>query len=142
MSNYFTDNKDLQFTLDNLDLEEVVRHRENDYQQAKDFDYAPEDYADAKDSFKRVLELVGEIACERIAPRARIVDEEGPHFENNKVTYHPLTVKNLEELQQAKATVTKGYNGESDLYELAGDIVLYATELQHEMDARVKSTRK
>jgi len=47
-----------------------------------------------------------------------------------------------EELQQAKATVTKGYNGESDLYELAGDIVLYATELQHEMDARVKSTRK
>ncbi len=101
MSNYFNDNKDLQFTLENLDLEEVVRLREDNYQQAKDFDYAPEDYADAKDSFKRVLELVGEISGERIAPRARIVDEEGPHFENNKVTYHPLTVKNLEELQQA-----------------------------------------
>lgn len=101
MSNYFTDNKDLQFTLDNLELEEIAGLRENNYKQAKDFDYAPENYADAKDSYKRVLELVGEIAGERIAPRARIVDEEGPHFANNKVTYHPLTVKNLEELKQA-----------------------------------------
>jgi len=47
-----------------------------------------------------------------------------------------------EELQQAKATVTKGYSGETDLYELAGDIVLYASELQEEMGRRVKSPRK
>lgn len=102
MSNYFTDNKDLQFTLANLELEEIVGLRENNYKQAKDFDYAPENYADAKDNYKRVLALVGEISGERIAPRARVVDEEGPHFANNKVTYHPLTVKNLEELRQAE----------------------------------------
>lgn len=102
MSNYFTDNKDLQFTLANVDLEEIVGLRENNYKQAEDFDYAPENYDDAKDNYKRVLELVGDIAGERIAPRARVVDEEGPHFENNKVTYHPLTVKNLEELSQAQ----------------------------------------
>ena len=102
MSNYFTDNKDLQFTLANIELEEVVGLRENNYKQAEDFDYAPENYDDAKDNYKRVLELVGEISGERIAPRARVVDEEGPHFENNKVTYHPLTVKNLEELSQAE----------------------------------------
>lgn len=101
MSNYFTDNKDLQFTLANLELEEIVGLRENDYKQAKDFDYAPENYDDAKDSYKRILELVGEITGEKIAPRSRIVDEEGPHFADNKVTYHPLTVKNLEELKQA-----------------------------------------
>ncbi|MFZ5952096.1 MAG: acyl-CoA dehydrogenase family protein [Candidatus Rifleibacteriota bacterium] len=101
MSNFFTDNKDLQFTLANLELEELVALRENNYEQAKDFDYAPENFADAKDSYKRVLELVGEISGEKIAPRARVVDEEGPHFENNKVTYHPLTVKNLEDLRQA-----------------------------------------
>lgn len=102
MSNFFTDNKDLQFTLANIELEEIVGLREENYKQAKDFDYAPENYDDAKDSYKRVLELVGEISGERIAPRARVVDEEGPHFENNKVTYHPLTVKNLEELGQAQ----------------------------------------
>ncbi|GAB4279343.1 MAG: Acyl-CoA dehydrogenase C-terminal domain-containing protein [Candidatus Rifleibacteriota bacterium] len=101
MPNYFTDNKDLQFTLDNLELEEVVALREDNYKQAQEFDYAPENYADALDSYRRVLELVGEISGERIAPRARIVDEEGPHFENNKVTYHPLTIKNLEELKHA-----------------------------------------
>ncbi len=101
MSNFFNDNKDLQFTLANLELEEIVGLRENDYSQAKDFDYAPENFDDAKDSYKRVLELVGEISGEKIAPRARVVDEEGPHFENNKVTYHPLTIKNLEDLRQA-----------------------------------------
>jgi len=47
-----------------------------------------------------------------------------------------------EELQQAKATVTKGYNCESDLDELASDIVLYANDLQKEMGARVKPARK
>lgn len=101
MSNFFTDNKDLQFTLANLELNEVVKLREDNYKQAKDFDYAPENLADAVDSYKRVLEVVGEITGERIAPRSRVIDEEGPHFANNKVTYHPLTVKNLEDLKKA-----------------------------------------
>lgn len=101
MSNFFTDNKDLQFTLANLELNEVVKLREENYKQAKDFDYAPENLADAVDSYKRVLEVVGEITGERIAPRSRVIDEEGPHFANNKVTYHPLTIKNLEDLKKA-----------------------------------------
>ena len=101
MSNFFTDNKDLVFTLSNLDLEEVVRLRENNYEQSKVFDYAPENLKDAFDSYKRVLEVVGDITGERIEPRSRIIDEEGPHFANNKVTYHPLTVKNLQDLRKA-----------------------------------------
>lgn len=101
MSNFFTDNKDLVFTLNNLELEEVVSLRENNYEQSKKFDYAPENLKDAMDSYRRVLEVVGDVAGERIEPRARTIDEEGPHFENNKVTYHPLTVKNLEDLKRA-----------------------------------------
>ena len=31
MSNFFTDNKDLQFALDNLDFQEVVSLKEADY---------------------------------------------------------------------------------------------------------------
>ena len=46
-----------------------------------------------------------------------------------------------EELQQAKATVTKGYQGEEDLFELAGDIVLYAGELQNEMKEKTKTSK-
>ena len=101
MSNFFTDNRDLVFTLSNLDLEEVVKLRENNYKQAKDFDHAPENLKDAVDSYKRVLEVVGDVSGERIEPRARTIDEEGPHFATNKVTYHPLTVKNLEDLRRA-----------------------------------------
>lgn len=101
MPNFFTDNKDLVFTLNNLDLEEVVRLRENNYEQSKVFDHAPENLKDAFDSYKRVLEVVGDVTGERIEPRARTIDEEGPHFADHKVTYHPLTIKNLEDLRKA-----------------------------------------
>ena len=101
MSNFYTDNADLVFTLKNLDFEEVVTLRENGFKEADKWDYAPTDYADAMDNYDRVLAVVGEIAGERIAPRSRQVDEEGPQFENNTVTYHPLTVQNLKDLADA-----------------------------------------
>ena len=101
MSNFYTDNRDLQFTLKNLDLAEILELKENNYTECEKFDYAPEDLADAVDNFNRVLTVIGEITGERIAPRARQVDEEGPHFENGVVTYHPLTVQNLNDLKAA-----------------------------------------
>ena len=101
MSNFFSDNQDLLFTLKNIDLEEVVSVREHDYADAQKFDGSPENYADAMDNYERVLTVVGDVAGERIAPRSRQIDEEGPKFENGVVTYHPLTVKNLEDLRKA-----------------------------------------
>ena len=101
MSNFYTDNQDLLFTLKNIDLEEVVSVREQNYTEAQKYDGSPENYADAMDNFDRVLTVVGDVAGERIAPRSRQIDEEGPHFEDGVVTYHPLTVKNLEDLRKA-----------------------------------------
>ena len=101
MANFYTDNRDLVFTLKNLDLEEAVTMKEENFRFAKEFENAPVDYADACDNYDRVLKVVGEICAERIAPRSRQVDEEGPHFENGVVTYHPLTVQNLKDLTQA-----------------------------------------
>lgn len=101
MSNFFTDNKDLVFTLANIDLKEAVTLREHNFKEAEKYDHAPTNYEDAMDNYRRVLEVIGEICGERIEPRARQVDEEGPHFENNKVTYHPLTQKNLKDLKDA-----------------------------------------
>ncbi len=102
MANFYKDNTDLQFSLDNLDLAEAVALREDNYKFVKEFDSAPADFADAQDNYRRVLEVVGEICGDKIDPRSRQVDEEGPHFENNTVTYHPLTVKNLEDLKAAE----------------------------------------
>lgn len=101
MSNFFTDNPDLMFTLKNLDMEEIVALRENDYKQAEQFDYAPENYEDAMDNYKRVMTEIGEITGERIAPRSRQVDEDGPTFKDGVVKYHPLTDKNLQDLKDA-----------------------------------------
>ncbi len=101
MSNFFTDNPDLMFTLKNLEMKEIVALRENDYKQAEEFDYAPENYEDAMDNYKRVLKEIGEITGERIAPRSRQVDEEGPYFKDGVVKYHPLTDKNLKDLKDA-----------------------------------------
>ncbi|MDD3155454.1 MAG: acyl-CoA dehydrogenase family protein [Victivallaceae bacterium] len=100
MPNFYDDNQDLRFTLDNLDLSEAVKLREENYKEAVS-GTAPADYADALDNYKRILSVVGGICGDRIAPRSRTVDLEGPHFENGIVTYHPLTVQNLEDLRKA-----------------------------------------
>lgn len=101
MSNFFTDNPDLVFTLKNIGLEKVLELKEHNYTECGKFDIAPENYEDALDSYEKILTVIGSVAGERIAPRSRQVDEEGPHFENGVVTYHPLTVKNLEDLKAA-----------------------------------------
>lgn len=101
MPNFYTDNKDLQFALDNLDLEEVVALREKNFSYAKEYDNAPENLEDAVDNYRRVLTVVGDITANRIEPRSREVDEEGPEFKDGVVTYHPLTQKNLQDLKYA-----------------------------------------
>ncbi len=101
MSNFYTDNPDLMFTLENLEMEELVALREENYKQAEKFDYAPENFEDAKDNYKRVLTVIGEVTGERIAPRSRQVDEEGPTLNDGVVKYHPLTDKNLKDLKDA-----------------------------------------
>lgn len=101
MANFFKDNADLMFTLNNLELAEVAGLKEEGYKFAQEFDNAPADFADALDNYNRVLEVVGEICGDRIEPRSRTVDAEGPHFADGVVTYHPLTVQNLNDLKQA-----------------------------------------
>ena len=102
MSNFFTDNKDLQFTLNNLEIEEIVQLREKNFTMCEKYDHAPEDFKDSLDNYNRILEVVGEVTGERIEPRARDIDEDGgPTFENNTVTNHPLTMQNLKDLKSA-----------------------------------------
>jgi hypothetical protein len=114
MSNFYTDNPDLAGRLDTLDLARVVALREDDYAQARDFAFAPRDYEDAIDSYRRTLEIVGDLAGEFVAPRAEDVDREGSTLVDGEVCYAPGISAALERLTQADLmgiTLPRRYGG-------------------------------
>ncbi len=87
IENFFTDNPDLQFHLDQLDLSDSLEVLEDDYGYHDQYPTAPRNYADAKDNYRRLLNLLGQICAEHIAPRAAEADEEGAQFRDGQVTY-------------------------------------------------------
>ena len=102
MPNFFTDNSDLVYRFKNLDLREVVELAENNYEEAKKYPHAPVNYEDAIENYYKILEVVGDIAGNFIAPRAASVDEEGAMFKDGKVTYAKGTRESLELLSKAE----------------------------------------
>jgi len=114
MSNFYLDNPDLTFRLEHAGLQRVVRLREDDYSQARDFTFAPKDYEDALDSFHRTLEIAGDIAGEFVAPRAEDVDRAGSELSGGEVCYAPGISESLERLRQADLmgiTLPRRYGG-------------------------------
>jgi len=101
MSNFFLDNKDILFHFENSDLREVVKIAEDDYKESTIYNYAPTNYEDALENYKKLLEIVGDIAANFIAPRAADVDIEGAVFKDGKVFYAKGTEENLKQLSQA-----------------------------------------
>jgi len=101
MPNFFTDNKDLLFHFKNIDLREIVAYAEDNYEQAKEFNYAPVNYEDAIDNYRKVLEVVGDITGNFIADRSVDVDLEGVQYEEGKVDYASGTRENLDRLAKA-----------------------------------------
>ena len=101
MPNYFTENSDLQFHFNNLNIQDIVDVLEDDYTQAKEFRYAPVDYDDAVENYRKLLEIAGDIAGNFIAERAADVDEEGAVLNDGKVSYAKGTQENLKRLSQA-----------------------------------------
>ena len=104
MPNFFTENSDIQFYFNNIDIKEVVEIAEDNYKDAQKFNYAPTDYEDAKENYKKVLEIVGDIAGNFIAERAAGVDDEGALYSEGKVSYARGTEENLKQLAQADLT--------------------------------------
>lgn len=101
MANFYTDNPDLRHHLTHPLMEKIVALKERNYTDAEKFDYAPLDYADAQDSYDKVLEIVGEICGDIIAPNAEDVDHQGPRVENGRVIYADKTQENLDACRKA-----------------------------------------
>ena len=129
MGNYFLDNQDIQFLFDHIDLREVARLQE-DRTLDGDADYVPVDEEDVVDNYRRVLEIIGQVAAETVAPSAETVDREGNTLnDNGTVTLHPLVQENLRRLTQADLmgfTLPRKYGGlncPNVIYTMATEIV-------------------
>lgn len=101
MANFYTDNEALKHYLTHPMMEKIVALKERNFADAEKYDYAPQDYADAQDSYDKVLEIVGEICGDVIAENAEDVDHTGPKVVNNRVVYAEGTKKNLDACRKA-----------------------------------------
>ena len=101
MSNYYKDNDALKFQLSHPLMKKIVALKERNYADKEKYDIAPRDFEDAIDNYDKVLEIIGEISGEIIAPNAEGVDKEGPQVVNNRVIYASGTQQNQDALTQA-----------------------------------------
>lgn len=101
MSNFYNDNKDLQFHLQHPLMKKIVALKERNFVDKEKYDYAPLDFEDAMDSYQKVLEIIGDISGNIISPNADSVDKEGPMLSNNEVKYARGTQENHEALTKA-----------------------------------------
>ena len=101
MSNFYTDTPELKHHLNHPLMKRIVELKERSYRDKEEFDYAPVDFEDAMDSYDKVLEIVGEICGDIVAPNAEDVDHDGPSVAGGRVTYAVGTKRNLEAVTKA-----------------------------------------
>lgn len=101
MANFYTDNPSLKHHLHHPLMKRIVELKERGYADKDKYDYAPLDFEDAMDSYEKVLEIVGEICGDIIAPNAESVDHDGPTVANGRVTYAAGTQQNLDAVRKA-----------------------------------------
>ena len=105
MPNAYTDYPEIKFHMEHELMNRIVELKERGYEDKDKYDYAPQNFEDAMDSYDKTLEIVGDVVSNVIAPNAEAVDAEGPHCENGRVRYAAKTYENLD------ATVKAGLNG-------------------------------
>ena len=101
MANFYTDSPELRHYLNHPLMKRIVELRERDFAEKDEYAYAPQNHEDAMDNYDKVLEIVGEICGDIIAPNAEGVDREGPTCEDGHVRYAPGTEQNLDALRKA-----------------------------------------
>ena len=101
MANFYTDTPSLRHHLHHPLMRRIVELKERNFRDKDTYDYAPVDFDDAMDSYERVLEMVGEISADVIAPNAEGVDHDGPTVAGGRVTYAPGTQENLDAVRRA-----------------------------------------
>jgi alkylation response protein AidB-like acyl-CoA dehydrogenase len=102
MTNFFLDNPDILFLFDHMDLGRVAALAEDGFVHARAYDFAPKDAEEAVRDYRGILETVGALSAETIAPTADETDRIGNRLnEDGTVTLAPGIAAALERLGQA-----------------------------------------
>ena len=103
MANFYKDNDDIQFLFRHIELRKMAVICEDGFKFSSEFDYAPADADEAIQNYGMVLDSLGQLAGDFIAPRAEDVDREGNTLsEDGSVTYAKGVVESLEKFAQAE----------------------------------------
>ena len=101
MPNFYTENPALKFQISHPLMQKIVALKERNFTDKDKYDYAARDFEDAIDNYDKVLEIIGDICGNIIAPNAENVDHDGPQVINNRVKYAAGTQQNHDALVQA-----------------------------------------
>ena len=129
MENFLLDNKDILSHLEHMDIDRIIALKEDNFKEAETYSYAPVNAEDARDSYHKVLSIIGEICGETLEPLAADIDEEGVRLVNGEVQYAKGTREVLDIF--AKADLMgfsmprkyKGLNFPSIMLAVAAEIV-------------------
>ncbi len=103
MPNFYRDNDDIQFLFKHIDPAPLAAATEENFKFASQFDYAPADADEAIRNYDMVLDSLGRLSAEFIAPRAESVDLEGNRLNaDGSVTYAKGIAESLEKLAKAE----------------------------------------
>ena len=103
MANFYTDNDDIRFLFKHLDLGRLTENCEDGFGFAKEFDYAPADVDEAIQNYDLVLDSIGQLSGDFIAPRSEDIDRQGNTLnENGSVTYATGIDESIEALGKSE----------------------------------------
>jgi alkylation response protein AidB-like acyl-CoA dehydrogenase len=130
MANFYRDNYDIQFWFKNMDIAKLAEHQEHGFKYAREFNTAPADAAEAIVNYEMVLDAVGQLSGDFIAPRSESIDRQGNTLnDDGTVTYSDGIRESLEKLAQADVmgfTLPHrfgGINFPATVYSMANEIV-------------------
>ncbi|MHC4122372.1 MAG: acyl-CoA dehydrogenase family protein [Planctomycetota bacterium] len=102
MANFYTDNDDIRFLFRHMGLAKIASIKEEGFRFAKEFDYAAENAAEAIQNYDMVLESLGQLSGDFIAPRSEDVDKEGNTLnKDGSVSYAKGIAEDLDKLAKA-----------------------------------------
>jgi hypothetical protein len=105
MPNFYTDNDDIKFLFKHFDLGALAGLCEEDFKFASQFDYAPASAGEAIRNYEMVLDSVGQLSGDFIAPRAESVDRQGSTLNaDGSVSYADGIAESLDKLAKAEVT--------------------------------------